>query len=450
MENMGQGVGQARKLVGRDNERAEARSTLHRGGGVLLVGASGVGKTALARDLLEEIGACGRYDIQWLVATATGPSIPFAAFAPLVPEVGGDAGNRPDAFDLLQSLRRAVVARAGGKELVLVVDDAHRLDEASATLVFQLVATGGAAAVVTARSGAAMPDGMRALWKEGLIGRIDLQSLGREHTVQLASGLLDGQLDGDLAEALWQTSGGNPLYLRELVWAGKEAGRVVVEHGLWRLHGQLTMGPRLTELVQERLGRLSRSEMATLEVVAFADPVPLSVLTRLAPSSYISSLQRQGLLTVQLSHGEEHVRPAHPVYGEAIRAALPAPRVHDLRHELAAAFEAAGRLGADLLRVVTWRLDAGGAEDSELVLAASHRAAELQDWALSGRLAEAAMATGKEHGAALALADALNHQGRHDEALAALGDWNGDGDDEVARVAVLRAYILYWGLGRMD
>ena len=34
--------------------------------------------------------------------------------------------------------------------------------------------------------------------------------------------------------------------------------------------------------------------------------------------------------------------------------------------------------------------------------------------------------------------------------LAALGDWNGDDDDEMARVAVLRAYILFWGLGRPE
>jgi DNA-binding CsgD family transcriptional regulator len=447
---MGQGATQAWTLVGRDIERVEARSALHRGGGVLLAGASGVGKTALARALVGEIAECDNVETQWLVATATGPSIPFGAFGPLVPKIGGSAGNQPDPFDLLQHLRREVVARAEGKQLVLVVDDAHRLDEASATLVFQLVSTEGAMAVVTVRSGAAMPDGMRALWKEGLIGRIDLQPLSREHTAELASRLLAGQLDGDLAEALWQTSGGNPLYLRELVWAGQAANRVVAERGLWRLHGQLTVGPRLTELVQERLGRLSRSEMATLEVVAFADPVPLTVLTRLAPSSYISSLQRQGLLTVQFSNGEEQVRPAHPVYGEAIRATLPAPRALDLRQDLAAAFEAAGRLGSDLLRIVTWRLDAGGVEDPELVLAASLRAAERQDWVLSGRLAAAAVAAGKEHGAALALADALNHQGRHEEALAALGDWQGDGDDEMARVAVLRAYILYWGLGRTD
>src|SRR5579862_298419 len=129
---MGQGAVRAWNLVGRDAERLQAQAALHRGGGVLLAGLSGVGKTAFARSLVNEMTAGEDVDVQWLVATATGPTIPFGAFAPLVPEVGGNSGNRPDPFDLLQSLRRAVIARAAGKELVLVVDDAHRLDEASA------------------------------------------------------------------------------------------------------------------------------------------------------------------------------------------------------------------------------------------------------------------------------------------------------------------------------
>ncbi len=302
-------------------------------------------------------------DVQWLAGAPTGPNsaaIPFGAFGPLVPEVGGYPTPTPGAhpvdlptaaiFDLLQLVRRAVLSRARGKHLVLVVDDAHRLDEASATLIFQLVSSGDAAALIAVRSAAPMPDGVRALWKEGLVGRIDLQPLNREHTAQLARHLLAGQVDGDLAGALWDLSRGNPLYLRELLLAGKDAGRIVLERGLWRLRGKLAVGPRLTELVHERLGRVSRSEMTTLEMVAFADSVPLSVLTRLTPGSSISSLQRQGLITAEAANGADLVRPGHPVYGAAIRAGLPAPRAHDLRIDLATAFEAAGRLGADLLR----------------------------------------------------------------------------------------------------
>ena len=312
------------------------------------------------------------------------------------------------------------------------------------------MSAGNAAAVVTVRAGAPLPEGVRALWKDGLLERLDLQPLGRDDTIGLAGDFLGGQPDGDLGEALWRLSRGNPLYLRELVSSGQTSGTVAAQHGLWRLQEPLSAGPRLTELVQERLARVSRNEMATLELVAFGDPVPLGVLTRLAPSAYASSLQRQGLLVVERIDGEEHIRPSHPVYGEVIRTALPAARAQDLRADLAAAFEAGGRLERDLVRVVSWRLEAGGEEDPELLLAASQQAAEQQDWARSARLARAALARVKEVTAAMALAIALTHQGRHEEALAALVDWQGHGDDEMARVAVLRAGILYWGLGQAD
>ena len=85
---------------------------------------------------------------------------------------------------------------------MLAVDDAHRLDEASATLVFQLVSTGSASVVAATRAGSPMPGGMRDLWKEGLIERIDLQPLDHDDTIELAQVFLDGEVDGAWRGAL--------------------------------------------------------------------------------------------------------------------------------------------------------------------------------------------------------------------------------------------------------
>ena len=65
-------------------------------------------------------------------------------------------------------MRWALAERAGGRRLVLCVDDGHLLDDASAALVHQLVAAGEAFAVVTLRSGEPVPDAVRALWKDEL------------------------------------------------------------------------------------------------------------------------------------------------------------------------------------------------------------------------------------------------------------------------------------------
>ncbi len=441
---------QTAELVGRRRETEAAIDALGGdSGGVLLVGAAGVGKTSVARAALAGLDPGGA-EILWLAASGGEPTIPFGVFAPFVGDRPMAPSRRADPFSLLQKLRRELLERAHGRPLVIGVDDAHRLDGPSASLVHQLVAAGDARVVATMLPRGA-PAAVRSLWKEQLVERIDLEPLGRDDTLECARALLDGgDLGGELAETLWRTSRGNPLYLRELVLAGRRSGLITTFDGLWRLTGELTVSPRLGELVREQLAPASPEELASLEAFAFAGPLPLSVAERIATPAHITSLQRLGLLTSEAAHREITVRVAHPVFAEALRQAMPALRRSELARSLADAFHADGRLQEDLLRVITWRLDSAGDVPPDVLLQAALQAGEHQHWALSGRLAEAALAEGGGTEAALAVADANRALGRFREALAALTDVEGRGDEQVARVAVLRGHILGLGLGRFD
>lgn len=438
-------------LVGREEALAIARAGIEGGGGVMVVGGAGVGKTALLTTLLDSEARRPATKVVRLVTVAAGPAIPFGAFAPHVPEIRGLPGARPDPFYLLQSVRRSVVASAGGDRLVIGADDAHRLDEASATLLFQLVSTGQALAVISVLAGEPLPEPIRSLWKESLVERVDLTTLDVAGLVALAERLAGGPVDGDLSEALARASDGNPLFARELILAGLEDGRIVDKHGVWSLDGTLPIGPRLTELLDERLRGVDAELIGALEVVALGDPLPVNVLHRVVPATHTDALQRLGLLVVDdVAESDPFARPGHPLYGELVRARITASRAIELRLMLAEAFEAAGRAETDLLRIVTWKLDGGASPPAETLLAAGLRAAERLDWKLSARLASASVELHPEPGAAFALAEALGHLGRFHEALSVLEGHEGADEDERARLAVLRSSVLFWGLGRFE
>ena len=88
--------------------------------------------------------------------------------------------------------RRAVLAPGGDGQGLLVVDDAHLLDDASAALVHQLVMARALSLVVTVRSGEPAPDAVVALWKDGWLECLDVQPLDRVALEELVAGLVHG------------------------------------------------------------------------------------------------------------------------------------------------------------------------------------------------------------------------------------------------------------------
>jgi len=90
--------------------------------GVVLVGDAGVGKTTLARQVAERFGDRG-LRTHFVVGTQTSRDVPLAAFAGIV-EIS-------DALEPARLLAAAHDALQGGRDLMLVVDDAHLLDPLS-------------------------------------------------------------------------------------------------------------------------------------------------------------------------------------------------------------------------------------------------------------------------------------------------------------------------------
>ena len=437
-------------LVGRAEELAAVAEVMDSdvGGGVLLAGPPGVGKTRLATECLALATERG-----WLSAVVRAnqavASIPYGAFAPHLAAAFRNDGD----VDALRQAAAAITARAGDGRLLLVVDDAHALDDGSAALLHLLAVSPQVFLVVTVRSGADAPGPVVDLWKDEHLARIDVPVLDGAATSELLTAALGGPVDGSTGQALWSASGGNALFLRELVIGAEDAGALRDVGGLWRLSRDLSPSTRLGEVVGLRLGSLSDAEREVVELVAVGEPVALDDLVDLVHVEGIDELQRRQLLDVQAEAQRRQVRMAHPLYAEVVRAGLPERRRQALLGQLADAVQARGaQRREDVLRIAVWRLDSGSIGEPDLMVAAARQALAAEDHRLTVRLAEAARAGGAGADAAHLLGVGLDALGDHERAEEILAVAEREATDARRRADAshARADNLFRGLGRAE
>ncbi|MGH9156436.1 MAG: AAA family ATPase, partial [Acidimicrobiales bacterium] len=438
----GEGTGLASEwpFAGRGDELRAVRAALLDDGvrAMVVAGPAGVGKTRLAVEGLRLVERAGLATAR-VTGSRAAAGIPFGALAPLLPAVHhGESGAVDDRADLLRRSAVALVERAGGRRLVLLVDDAHLLDDASATLVHQVAATRAAMVLATVRTAEPAPDPVVGLWKDGLADRLELRGLDFETIEQLLAAALGGPVDRAVVAHLAVHCEGNVLFLRELVVGALQAGALRDEGGLWRLVAPLSPSDRLVQLVEARLADLNPDERDLLEVVSFGEPLGPAELSALGQPALIETLERKALL-LSLTDGRRLVvRLNHPLYGDVLRGGVPGLRARTIARDLAEAVEATGaRRREDTLRVATWRLDGGGARP-ELMTDAATIARWRYDFPLAERLARSALDAGAGFDTAVLAARLAGLQGRGAEAehqLTALAGQAGN-DAQRARVAV--------------
>ncbi|MGQ0624351.1 MAG: LuxR C-terminal-related transcriptional regulator [Sporichthyaceae bacterium] len=416
--------------------------------GVVLAGAAGVGKSRLAAEVL---ALAERADMATarVSATKSAAGIPLGALAPVLPVARAAPGAVDDRADLLRRCAGALLETSGGRRLVLLVDDAHCLDDTSATLIHQLAQTEQALVVATVRSGEPAPDPIVALWKDALCERIEIAGLPASAIAEVLAFVLGGSVDEATLADLTARSHGNMMFLRELVRGAQEDGVLRKDGGVWRLAGDLRPNDRLVELVEARLAGLAPSERSVLEIVSFAEPVGPGELARLSSLEIAERLERLGLLTSATTGRRIAITLAHPLYGEVLRARVPGLRARTIARDLAQTVEAFGaRRREDTLRVATWRLVGGGAQP-ELMLTAAITARWRYDFPLAERLARAAVAAGAGFDAEVLAAQLTALQGQSGAAadeLTALAVRAND-DDARGRVALSRLdnRVIYAG-----
>ncbi len=418
----------------------------------MITGTAGVGKTTLAlacMQLAEDRGMA----LARTTATHASRGLPFGAFAPMLPpDADNDDLRREDHGALLRRYARALVERAQGRRLVVFVDDAHLLDNGSATLFHQLALTQAATVVATVRSDELAPDAVVDLWKDGPAERIEVDVLENAVIEELLVTVLGGPVDAAAMRQLTGRSRGNPMFLRELVTGALETGTLVDDGGIWRLRGALRPTARLVELAAQRLGELTGSERTVLELLTFGEPLGQATLAQLTDAASVEALETRCLITSRIEGRRVQVWMGHPIYGDVVRVGIAALRQRALARSRAEVIEATGgRRREDTLLLASWRLIGGGGS-GELLYAGAVAARSRHDYPLAERLARAALTEGGGFEARLLAAESAHFQGRPEEAereLAVLAT-QAKGDSELARVAIVRFDNSYLLRGRAD
>jgi len=431
-------------LTGRDSELGIIRRALSGAGkhsGVVIAGAAGVGKTRLAREVLRHAEASGE-QTKWIVGSESACALPLGAFI-------GSLGE--SMSDPLANVRRVIdsfVARQRQARVVLGVDDAHLLDGLSALVVHQLAQSGGARLVVTMRTGGEEPDAVTALWKDGLLARLDLEPLSAAATRELIESTVGGPVDARSAARFQKLTGGNTLFLQQLLSDQIAAGRMRKLAGVWMWDGDVAVSASLSDTVARQMGRLSPGVALVVDTLSQCEPLAVDVLCDLVRRRDLAVAEGMGLVNVERTGGGLMARLAHPLFGELRRANAGEMSLSGIRGRLAKRLAKDG--DADMqatVRRALLRLESDLDPEPELYLESAQHAMTLLDLDLADRLATAATQAGAP-GAAGVRAMNLVLLGRGEEAETALRDMADTALPDGHHWATVRAANLTWMLGK--
>ncbi|MGW2564522.1 AAA family ATPase, partial [Streptomyces sp. NPDC001514] len=415
----------------------------------LVHGPAGVGKSRLVEECLGRAEGLG-LRVARATASAAAAAVPLGAVAHLVPS-GVDLSDPVAGF---ATVARRLAAGADGVPLVLLVDDLHLLDAASAVLLRQLMDAGVVRLLGTIRSGSPAGEAVDALCSGDAVWRVDLAELTPAEVEELLQAVLGGPVAQWTLRELNAASGGNALYLRELVTGGLRRGALVSDGEIWELvRGPVRGTAKLDELIGARLAAVGAEARPALELLALCEPLPLADVEQAASPDAVAALEQAGLIRARQDGRRTSVALDHPLYGEVLRAGLPVLRRRTLLLQQAARVEAQGmQRRDDALHVASWRLTATGTADPALLVRAAALARHAHDYRQAAALLQGLPEDHHTTATRLMLGETYFELGdsQRAEAVLAAADAHATSEQDKLAVTLARGFNLFWGAALAD
>ncbi len=353
------GMSSYRLLTGR-REPLERICNIIRSGpsrAVFLMAGPGIGKSALTDAVTERLSP--EMIVVHIHGSSSLASIPFGVLAPYTAELTAEDSVSPVA--VLRSVWSYFEKLKAGKDtpLLLMMDDAHFLDEATASIVADVISAGWASVVAAGRPRPGLPQPLAQLWYDGLADRVDLRPMNRDQIEEVLSHALDGSIPSETVETIWNASGGNPRILDALLHDAAESGQLAKRNGIWMLLGPVPAdGPKIGAVVVKDMLRRSPEEQEALKLIALAGPVSRQIIEDISGAEVVRSLLDQQMV-VESSGAPVELRMWNALFGDALRASISVSRSLQLLETIREKLGTAAPGSEGRMRAVEWTIECG-------------------------------------------------------------------------------------------
>ncbi|WP_219949616.1 LuxR C-terminal-related transcriptional regulator [Salinibacterium sp. M195] len=389
-------------VVPRESERDAVLAALRgpRPRSVMLRGPSGVGKTTLGAHIAQILRADGRTVVP-VIGLAELVDVPLGALAPVLASAGRH--DLESVSDRVQAL--VGVVGENPHKFVLIIDDAPLLDTVSASVLYQLVRVFGVTALLTARDSHDVDGPIARLLHENLIDIVDLEGLSLEHSQSILQQYLGGTLRPESLRDMFEASRGNPLMLRELIFAAGRAGGI--RSGDFGFEVSVATLPRhMRATIADRIHQLAPVDRRLAQLIAIAQPIPRTAITA-EEADALSFLTSEGITEDAGTEARPLVRLAHPLFAEALTIDLAQAERTELVKEIVGRLLPTGDQQLRFTATVLLTTTDAVLSDNDLDWAASYAHAA-GDHAIAASLAERAQPNERRFAPELVLASALS------------------------------------------